>query len=117
MRVATLYVPFLDFVKFYFIGQPNCVIAAEMEPPLEDIHAKSSATCTNAKYIVEGSSIPRSFQRATSILSGRTVTQFNQITTGNTGEDLNRGIGYAAGVAFGRNVLGNTSVIPRLVGE
>ena len=71
----------------------------------------------SVKYIVEGSSIPKSFQRATSILSGKTVTQFNQITTGNVGDDPTRGIGYAAGVAFGRNILGTTSMIPRLIGE
>ncbi len=41
-----------------------------------------TTTPTQTKYIVEGSSIPKAFQRATSILSGKTVTQFNQITTG-----------------------------------
>ena len=71
----------------------------------------------NVRYIVEGSSIPKAFERATSILSGRTVTQYNQITTGNIGDDPARGIGYAAGVTFGRNVLGSTSIVPRLIGE
>ena len=71
----------------------------------------------NVRYIVEGSSVPKAFERATSILSGKTVTQYNQLTTGNPGEDPARGIGYAAGVTFGRNVLGNTSIVPRLIGE
>ena len=71
----------------------------------------------NVRYIVEGSSVPKAFERATSILSGKTVTQYNQLTTGNPGEDPARGIGYTAGVTFGRNVLGNTSIVPRLIGE